>query len=90
MDWRKIKGREREREDRMKIEEKMLECQAVLKVTLLNAIVYHKVEQMLNNTNMRWLHPECISWKIQSAVIKKKKKGCLPWVFPEYDLHDIM
>lgn len=74
MDWRKIKGMEREREDRMKIEEKMLECQAVLKVTLLNVIVYHKVEQMLNNTNMRCLHPECISWKIQSAVIKKKKK----------------
>lgn len=53
----------------MKIEEKMLKCQAVLKVTLLNVIVYHKVEQMLNNTDMRCLHPECISWKIQSAVI---------------------
>lgn len=52
----------------MKIEEKMLKCQAVLKVTLLNVIVYHKVEQMLNNTDMRCLHPECISWKIQSAV----------------------
>lgn len=41
----------------MKKEEKQLKCQAVLKVTLLNVIVYHKVEHSLKDSDMCCLRP---------------------------------